>query len=524
MISTSLKKLNLANNYFSFLGSTGQNQGNMTFPLLANLEMLNLDNCYIRTIHHETFSNIPNLRILSLQSNPLQVFTSAILLKSLNVLKLGIQKDVEIDIGNEYFNFPPETFQEHPMHNLEVLEINNANFGNLSDYHFSGLENLKSLSLARSKFIHFSDRLFGNLTSLTNLSLAYIESQNPIELKKIQGPSKLISLDLTYTALNLSSEQKPFMYRRHLLSGHSEMTMNPMYQSLEVLNLTGTLLEFDFPLENLFLEYIENLTALELSENKIHAWNKTILTKNSNLKHLKLTKNGMDIIFTDEMIKDLFQSSKLETLDLTENVFICCQQISSFFMQALNRTDLEIVGYKNGTGYKCFDMANKTEVTFVDFVTAGSGIEPGTDITEPPKYKTFIVGSVIGSLVIIIIVSIAYRKRWYIKYHYYWLIKKPIKREEPFNFDVFISYSQKDDLWVKKRLIPFLEDSEPKLSVCFHERDFDAGKSIVENIVDSLDRSRKCLLVLSEQYISSSWCMFEAHLASNRLIQASRIG
>ena len=48
---------------------------------------------------------------------------------------------------------------------------------------------------------------------------------------------------------------------------------------------------------------------------------------------------------------------------------------------------------------------------------------------------------------------------------------------------------------------------------------FEVGKSIVENIVDSIDTSRKCLLVVSKDYLQSSWCMFEAHLANNRLIQ-----
>ena len=44
----------------------------------------------------------------------------------------------------------------------------------------------------------------------------------------------------------------------------------------------------------------------------------------------------------------------------------------------------------------------------------------------------------------------------------------------------------------------------------------------MENIVDSIDNSRKCLLVVSRQFCESSWCMFEAHLASHRLVQENR--
>ena len=60
-----------------------------------------------------------------------------------------------------------------------------------------------------------------------------------------------------------------------------------------------------------------------------------------------------------------------------------------------------------------------------------------------------------------------------------------------YNFnEICFSYSAKNDIWVNKFLIPKLEKEDPKLKVCYHERDFAAGKSIVENIVDSLDRSR----------------------------------
>ena len=40
--------------------------------------------------------------------------------------------------------------------------------------------------------------------------------------------------------------------------------------------------------------------------------------------------------------------------------------------------------------------------------------------------------------------------------------------------------------------------------------------------MDSIDNSRKCLLVVSRQFCESSWCMFEAHLASHRLVQENR--
>ena len=449
----------------------------------------------------------------------------AALLPSLVVLRIGIQQDnndinIEEEFGEEFFDFPPSTFNKYPMENLQILEIHNANFGNLSDYHFSGLVNLESLSLQRSKFIFFSDMLFGNLTKLQSLSLAYVESSNPIELKHFQGPSKLTNLDLTFSSLNLSSAAKPLMYRRTELD--EEIEVNPiflLFKSLKVLNLTGSLLDLDVPLQNLFLEYMENLTVLEVGENKIHGWNETIFKDNHNLKHFKMANNGLDIKLTNEMLQDVFYNINLETLDLSGNSFLCSDEVIQFFQESLNHTELEITGYLNGTGYSCIN-SNGTEVTFLDFASKGSKVTEGIDVTDYSQ-KYFLIGIGLGVVVLSLAVAAVYKKRWYIKYHYYWLIKKPVKRQEPFQYDVFISYCKQNEAWVKGKLIPTLENNEPKLRVCYHERDFSAGRSIVENIVDSLDVSRKCLLVLSTQFVESSWCMFEAHLASNRLIQVN---
>ena len=63
-----------------------------------------------------------------------------------------------------------------------------------------------------------------------------------------------------------------------------------------------------------------------------------------------------------------------------------------------------------------------------------------------------------------------------------------------------------------------LENLEPKLKCCVHERDFEVGVAVTENIVDCIDKSRKFLMVLTNSFIESKWCMFETHLAQSRMI------
>ncbi|XP_025051558.1 uncharacterized protein LOC112548964, partial [Alligator sinensis] len=77
---------------------------------------------------------------------------------------------------------------------------------------------------------------------------------------------------------------------------------------------------------------------------------------------------------------------------------------------------------------------------------------------------------------------------------------------------IFISYSSTDSAWARG-LIQKLEATLPELNVCFHERDFMPGKTIIENMVESIQGSQKILLVLSPDFVQSRWCLLEANLS-----------
>ncbi|KAG5678635.1 hypothetical protein PVAND_008291 [Polypedilum vanderplanki] len=92
---------------------------------------------------------------------------------------------------------------------------------------------------------------------------------------------------------------------------------------------------------------------------------------------------------------------------------------------------------------------------------------------------------------------------------------------DEYQYDVFVSYSDKDRSWVLDELIPNIE-KRAEINICLHERDFQVGLSILENIIQCMDRSRCLLLVVSESFLKSNWCAFEMHLAQHRLIETRR--
>lgn len=83
-------------------------------------------------------------------------------------------------------------------------------------------------------------------------------------------------------------------------------------------------------------------------------------------------------------------------------------------------------------------------------------------------------------------------------------------------FHAFVSYSQNDAEWVKCQLLPNLEGSGGGLHICRHERDFVPGKTIVENIICCIERSRRCVFILSAHFVRSEWCHYELYFASHQ--------
>uniref|UniRef100_A0A3Q1FFE1 TIR domain-containing protein n=1 Tax=Acanthochromis polyacanthus TaxID=80966 RepID=A0A3Q1FFE1_9TELE len=77
-------------------------------------------------------------------------------------------------------------------------------------------------------------------------------------------------------------------------------------------------------------------------------------------------------------------------------------------------------------------------------------------------------------------------------------------------YHVFISYSSTDYQWTHS-LINQLESRN--LQVCYHERDFTPGRTVLENMSECIQESQKVLLVLSPEFVRSRWCLLEANMS-----------
>ncbi|NXR34228.1 TLR21 protein, partial [Zosterops hypoxanthus] len=125
-------------------------------------------------------------------------------------------------------------------------------------------------------------------------------------------------------------------------------------------------------------------------------------------------------------------------------------------------------------------------------------------------------------LVILLLVAVGYKYHlvWYLRMTWAWLqAKQKPKRAPPKDvcYDAFVSYSENDSDWVENTMVRELEQACPPFRLCLHKRDFVPGKWIVDNIIDSIEKSRKTLFVLSEHFVQSEWCKYELDFSHFRL-------
>ncbi|KAF4522346.1 hypothetical protein B566_EDAN011066, partial [Ephemera danica] len=97
-----------------------------------------------------------------------------------------------------------------------------------------------------------------------------------------------------------------------------------------------------------------------------------------------------------------------------------------------------------------------------------------------------------------------------------------VNHNVPIEFDAFVSYCSANRSWVMDKLLPSLEPPLGQYSLSFHERDFQLGKFITDNILVNIEKSRRVIFVLSNDFLESEWCKWELQMATHRIFECKR--
>ena len=92
---------------------------------------------------------------------------------------------------------------------------------------------------------------------------------------------------------------------------------------------------------------------------------------------------------------------------------------------------------------------------------------------------------------------------------------------EDMAFDAFVCCAGSNSQ-VARTIVHCLEHSEPGrvgYKVCYHERDFPPGSIIMASIQSAIENSKRVICLMSNEFLRSSMCMLEFHVASNLNIE-----
>ncbi|NWH18826.1 toll-like receptor 1 isoform X1 [Grus americana] len=369
------------------------------------------------------------------------------------------------------------------------------------------------------QYLNFShnaltDELFQNCGTLTDLQLLILQRNKFESLPKVSFMTSRMKslkyLDISSNLLRHDRADVQCQWAESLteLDLSSNQLTDAVFECLPV-NIKKLDLENNqitsVPMGMAELKY---LTELNLASNRL-----ADLPGCSGFMSLEFLNIGMNSILTPSA--DFFQSCpRVRELQAGHNPFKCSCELQDFIR--LERQSggklfdwpaayvCEYPENLRGTQLKDFHLSELACNTVLLLVTA--------------LLLTLVLVAVVAFLCIYLDVP------WYMRMTWQWTQTKrrawhnnPEEQETVLQFHAFISYSERDSLWVKNELIPNLEKGEGCVQLCQHERNFIPGKSIVENIITCIEKSYKSIFVLSPNFVQSEWCHYELYFAHHKL-------
>ncbi|GAB1289674.1 Toll-like receptor 6 [Apodemus speciosus] len=434
----------------------------------------------------------------------------------------------------ESINMERFIYSETVLKSLKIEHVTNQVylFSKEALYSVFAEMNIAALSLSDTPFIHmicprfpstftvlnftqnvFTDSIFQDCSTLKRLETLILQRNGLKNLFKVALMTKnmfsLETLDVSLNSLNSPANNRTCAWAESIL----------------VLNLSSNVLS-----GSVFRCLPPKVRVLDLHNNRILSIPKDVIQLQA-LQELNVASNSLSDLpgcgaFSSLSVlaidhnsvshpsEDFFQSCQnISSLTAGNNPFRCTCELREF-VKSIGRVSGEVVeGWPDS--YRC-DYPESTKGT------------PLQDFhMSPLSCDTILLTVTIGATMLLLAATGAFLclyfdLPWYVRMLCQWTRTRHRARNIPLEelqrnlqFHAFVSYSEHDSAWVKNELLPNLEKDD--IRVCLHERNFVPGKSIVENIIHSIEKSYKSIFVLSPHFIQSEWCHYELYFAHHNL-------
>ena len=260
-----------------------------------------------------------------------------------------------------------------------------------------------------------------------------------------------------------------------------------------------------------------NLRELRLSNNELSIWEPNM----TNLIHLEL----LDLSYNK--LTTLSETTKLTLNELEAHPEYRTKEHISLNLEgnplSCNCTNINLLSWMSRTKINFLNI-NKYRCTsnHGQFVKMSDVDELLADLETECIGWSWLIFNLLGLslyFIMVTIVTCCYRYRHYIRYV---LLRIRMRRERldallgrynEYKYDGFVSCTREGAKWAKRFLIPNLENEETGIIFCIAQRDFILGKTIIDNIMDTISKSRKTILLIDPTFIESKWCNEELLLS-----------
>ncbi|NXY85636.1 TLR1 protein, partial [Alcedo cyanopectus] len=434
------------------------------------------------------------------------------------------------DIDTFHFDYSGTSMKVLTMQKVLITDLY---FSQDDLYQIFANMNIEALTIAESEMIHMlcpsynsnfrylnffkndlTDLLFQNCKNLMQLETLILQKNKFESLYKVSCMTKHMK-SLKY--MDMSS---------NLLSHSTDAVQCQWAESLSELDLSSNQLT-----DAVFACLPVNIRKLNLQNNQIASVPKGMAELKS-LEELNLASNRLadlpgcsgfpslrvlnaelNLILTPSA--DFFQSCPgLRELQAGHNPFKCSCELQAF-IRLERQSGGRLFGWP--AAYACEYPAEWRGTRLKDFHLPELACNT-TLLLLTALLLTLLLVAVVAFLCISLDVP------WYVRMTWQWTQAKRRawhsrweEQESVLQFHAFVSYSERDSPWVKNELMPNLEKGEGCVRLCQHERNFVPGKTIVENIIDCIEKSYKSIFVLSPNFVQSEWCHYELYFAHHKL-------